>query len=786
MFNISQVCHSKCSGCGTCFNKCPIGAIQMLPDKEGFLMPVINEDKCTNCGLCAKVCPILNERNSENLSNPKCYAVMASDEIRAKSSSGGMFTLLAEQVLSKGGYVCGASYNQDLSVSHIIVDNKEDLSRLRGSKYLQSSIEKCFVNIKKLLNQGNQVLFSGTPCQVAGLNSFLGKPYDNLLTVELLCHGTPSYKVFRKYLDENFDISKIKRVDFRDKSVKWRSDYLTIELESGEIIQENIDVNSFEQGFHAGLFNRKSCAPCQFAKLPRQADVTIADWWGIKDIDIKLDDTKGTSLVLVNNKKAERVFADLKNEMLKVQEISLKKAKKSVNKTIYKPLKEHIGREMFFKNFDNLSFKKNVEMSLNNKFDVGIIGLWYGNNYGCILTGYALYKLAEQLGYSTAFIDIRRLKKGFDETEMVRRFTNDLNVVAVDNDETNSLNYVFDKFLVGSDQVWNYNLTLKHTKYFLLDFAQDNRLKIAYASSFGKTFDTYGNDFEMELCSHFINRFDAISLRENYAPAILKEKTGINSVQVLDPVFVCQKSVYEDLIYQSKVDLSNEDYIFAYILDPNEEKNKFLEYVANKMNKQLYVVTDATNNAEKVNKISVGKVLPDLDLQDWLNYYKNASYVLTDSFHGSCFSIIFEKDFITTGNLERGIERFYSLLGDFDLTDRLITSLEGIESRGLLSSNIDYKKVNSIIAEKKEFSYNWLKDSLLIEKDKWLSDLDMTKWLLSIYSKPEDFYKRNYRLNKILYQFSFGKLRRKNKLKMKHWKSKLNEYRKYKGLIYLK
>lgn len=784
MSNISQVCHTKCTGCGACFNICPVKAISMQENKEGFLYPVIDSEKCTNCGLCAKVCPVLSERKSENLSKPKCFAVMANDEVRAKSSSGGMFSLLADYVFDLGGYVCGASYNQDWSVSHIIVDNKEDLSRLRGSKYLQSSTEKCFVNIKKLLNQGNQVLFSGTPCQVAGLNSFLGKPYDNLLTVELLCHGTPSYKVFRKYLDENFDISKIKRVDFRDKSVKWRSDYLTIELENGEINQENIDVNSFEQGFHAGLFNRKSCAPCQFAKLPRQADVTIADWWGIQDVDAELDDTKGTSLVLVNNKKAERVFADLKNEMLKVQEISLKKAKKSVNKTIYKPLKEHIGREMFFKNFDNLSLKKNVEMSLNNKFDVGIIGLWYGNNYGCILTGYALYKLAEQLGYSTAFIDIRRLKKGFDETEMVRRFTKDLNVVAVDNDETNSLNYVFDKFVIGSDQVWRHDLTLKHTKYFLLDFVQDNRLKIAYATSFGKTFDTDGDKFELELCSHFIKRFDAISLRENYAPAILKEKTSIDSIQVLDPVFVCQKGVYEELISQSKLDLSNEDYIFAYILDPDEEKNRFLEYVANKLNKKLYVVTDATDNAEKVNKINVGTVLPDLDLQDWLNYYKNASYVLTDSFHGSCFSIIFEKDFITTGNLERGIERFYSLLGDFDLTDRLITSLDDIESRGLLSSNIDYKKVNSIIAEKKEFSFNWLKNSLAIEKDKWLSDLDMTKWLLSIYSKPEEFYRKKYKMSKLLYKYSLGKLRRKNKQKMLYWKNKLSEYSMYKGLLF--
>ena len=148
MGSISQVCHTKCTGCGACFNICPVKAISMQENKEGFLYPVIDSEKCTNCGLCAKVCPVLNERKSKNLSKPKCYAVMANDEVRAKSSSGGIFTLLADYVLDKGGYVCGASYNDDWSVSHIIVDNKDELSRLRGSKYLQSSTEKCLFLLK--------------------------------------------------------------------------------------------------------------------------------------------------------------------------------------------------------------------------------------------------------------------------------------------------------------------------------------------------------------------------------------------------------------------------------------------------------------------------------------------------------------------------------------------------------------------------------------------------------------------------------------------------------------
>ncbi|MCD8377929.1 MAG: polysaccharide pyruvyl transferase family protein [Candidatus Gastranaerophilales bacterium] len=781
MGNITEINQLECSGCGACANICPKKAITMTENEEGFLYPVIDKEKCINCGLCISHCG-LNIIRKKTTASPECYAVMASDEIRRLSSSGGMFTLAANYILNNGGYICGAAYDDDFSVEHIIVDNYNDLSKLRGSKYFQSNTNDCYSRVKKLLKEGKQVLFTGCPCQISGLYNYLGSDFENLITMELLCHGTPSYKVFRKYLDEHFNIDDIKRIDFRDKSVKWRSDYLTIEFKNGDILRENIDTNSYEKGFHSGLFNRKSCAPCRFARLPRQADITIADWWGILNVDKELDDNMGTSLVLINSKKGSDLFKDIRNNTLKTRQIPLKKAKNSVNKTIYKTLKHHSGREYFFKNLNNICFDKNVEMSLNSKYDTGIMGLWAGNNYGCILTGYALYKTVQNLGYSTAFIDRRRKNKPVDMTTMVRRFSKNVNIISVDNSETYKLNDYFETFLLGSDQLWRYDLTMLYDRFYMLDFALSNKRKISYATSFGNDFTSGGNEEEMHVLSYLLNKFDAISVRETYAVDILKHKTGISAAQVLDPVFVCGAGVYKELIDKSRIETGS-GYIFAYILDPTDEKNSVLEHAARTLNKKLYVTTDAEDNSRKRKLITEGEVLGEIDVEDWLKYYQNSDYIITDSFHGSCFSIIFKKPFAALGNVERGIKRFYSLLDGFNLTSRLFTSLEDLKSKDLLHKNINYDRVYKIIDEQRKKSLDWLKQSLELPLKKGLNDYDIVRKLIAIYSKPERFYKYRYYFNRLMYKLTFGRCHKYFKSEMNYWHIRLREYRKYRGFL---
>ena len=189
----------------------------MQENNEGFLVPVLDADKCIDCGLCMKPCPSLQEKR-DNAVEPQCYAAQASDDIRAISSSGGVFTPLAEQILERGGVVCGAAFREDWTVHHIIVDNKEELAKLRGSKYVQSDTEDCYKRIKALLKEGTWVLFSGTPCQVAGLYTYLGKEYDTLVTIDIFCHGAPSPGVWKRYLRENYEPGSIANINFRDKA----------------------------------------------------------------------------------------------------------------------------------------------------------------------------------------------------------------------------------------------------------------------------------------------------------------------------------------------------------------------------------------------------------------------------------------------------------------------------------------------------------------------------------------------------------------------------------------
>lgn len=212
---------SRCCGCSACMNICPNNAIKMKIDNKGFKYPIVDDEKCVNCGLCDKVCPYNNEYTKKEIYN-KSVAYGGwnnNDEIRKNSTSGGIFSAISKYVLDNNGLICGAIYDDNLKVIHEIVDNIENLKKINGSKYVQSDMKDNFKKIKKYLEDGKLVLFSGTPCQVSGLNSFLGKEYENLYTCDIVCHGVPSPKVFEKYKKEleKAKNSEIININFRDK-----------------------------------------------------------------------------------------------------------------------------------------------------------------------------------------------------------------------------------------------------------------------------------------------------------------------------------------------------------------------------------------------------------------------------------------------------------------------------------------------------------------------------------------------------------------------------------------
>lgn len=315
MINIKN--KQDCCGCSACAQRCPKQCISMQMDNEGFLYPQVDSSKCVDCHLCEKVCPVINQDEARNPLN--IYAAKNSDdEIRLQSSSGGIFTMLAESTIDQGGVVFGACWDKEWNVKHDYVDKISDLQKFRSSKYLQSVIDDNYLKAEQFLKTGRKVMFSGTPCQVAGLKLFLRKEYENLLTLEIACHGVPSPKVWHNYLTELIDLNKIsiiKSINFRDKKYGWNGYHFSATYinKNGKTVNMSMPHgdNSFYRGFLNHLYVRPSCYQCPAKSGRSQADITIADFWGIDKLYPSLDDNKGYSIVCANTDKGLSYVLDL-------------------------------------------------------------------------------------------------------------------------------------------------------------------------------------------------------------------------------------------------------------------------------------------------------------------------------------------------------------------------------------------------------------------------------------------------------------------------------------------
>ena len=297
-------------------------------DDDGFLYPSIDIEKCTNCGLCEEICPLIKPLTKEEF-EPKAYAAYSVDEeIRLESSSGGIFSEIAKFVLNNDGCVYGAAYNDNFDVVHICVDNENELYKLRGAKYAQSDLSNTFNDIKLKLDSGKLVLFSGTPCQVAGLKAFLGNEYTNLITADFICHSVPSPKVWKEYV--KYRASKDNegklphRINLRSKETGWsRYKYSNRFEYANEVVNSCLNSDSiYMKLFVGGYISRKSCTDCHFKGYKRDSDITIGDFWGIWDIAPEMDDNKGTSAVVIQTQKGESIFKKI-SEYLILKEVSL-------------------------------------------------------------------------------------------------------------------------------------------------------------------------------------------------------------------------------------------------------------------------------------------------------------------------------------------------------------------------------------------------------------------------------------------------------------------------------
>ena len=353
-----------CCGCNACGDICAHHAISFSLDEEGFLYPHVDNDKCVNCGLCEKICPILHssEQKRVNYDVPRCYAAQCKNlESLFNSTSGSAFATLAERMYKIGGYVGGAIFNEDYSVSQFISSNKADLEKLRNSKYAQSNSEGFYISVRNLLKAGENVLVCGLPCQIAALKSFLHKEYDNLITIDLICLGINSPLILRKYLDylEAKHNSKIVYYKAKNKELGWRQLTTKVIFENGDVEYDKRDTNPFTHGFistHA--FSRPSCYECKFKGVQRIADITIGDLWGAEHIvGQEYDRDMGTSVIMVNSDKGQ-IFYDSAKFAFREIEISYDKVLKENSALVSSLSKPQINREIFFKDLNHLSFDK--------------------------------------------------------------------------------------------------------------------------------------------------------------------------------------------------------------------------------------------------------------------------------------------------------------------------------------------------------------------------------------------------------------------------------------------
>lgn len=299
---------SKCCGCTACLSVCPKQCISMIEDKEGFLYPMVDITKCIDCGLCEKTCPVID--HSESNKPLQIFAAYNRDEdIRKKSSSGGIFTLLAEKIISEGGVVFGARFVENFNVRHDYTETVGELAKFRGSKYLQSRMLDNYTNVKRFLDADRKVLFSGTPCQIAGLKHFLRKPYENLLTVDCVCHGVPSPMAWQSYL-KDYDITPAE-VSFRDKKESWKRYNVTISGKEGRCQSAPYTENVYMNVFLSDLSLRPSCYDCPAKAGRSKSDITLGDFWGIERISPKFDDDRGCSLLMVNTESGEKAVGAL-------------------------------------------------------------------------------------------------------------------------------------------------------------------------------------------------------------------------------------------------------------------------------------------------------------------------------------------------------------------------------------------------------------------------------------------------------------------------------------------
>ena len=750
---------SLCCGCGACKNICKRNAIHLQVDNEGFLYPEINEEKCIKCGLCAHVCPMGDLYHYEPDKQVEVYA--AYDGFgRVGSSSGGLFYTLAEYIIEKQkGWVFGAAFDTDMRLYHIGVNRMKDLSPLRGSKYIQSDTQEAFGAVQNLLRKGIYVLFVGTPCQVAGLRSLLRKPYDNLLLVDLVCHGVPSQLMFdehRAYIEKH-NRSKLIRYQFRDNN-GWGGCEIADFKNGKRVRHTSYDLSPYLYSFMQGYSCRESCYHCPFAKIPRQGDITLGDYWGVRNYFHMMDTTKGVSLVTINTTIGHKVWDGI-CENLVYEKSNINDASKSnpnliesskrpiLRSGVYERIKNEgynvvAAREFRHPNYNKLLFreqiKKNILISFiirkikkllgeneqtdgNTRPKANLITIHTGFNFGSVLQTIATVQFLTSLGLDVTVVnyiqssytikhhinkgkgsvlDFIRMLHGFPifmknlkiYNTYLKKYCN-LSKPIYSNDNLTDSCPIAVYYITGSDQVWNTSYNGIDMRYFYDGIK--NVVKLSLSASIG----TDNPDKEtLTMLKDGLKDYSFISVRELSAVNILSS-LGIQSSLLLDPTFLLRKDDWRSFETNKRIEGK---YLLMY-LPYNIHDKKLIFETARKIayRKGLKIATFSWgNNNEPLADITVKYCSPG----DFLALMVHANVVITNSFHGTAFSINLNKQFwvYMPTSFSTRIDSVLSLVG---LNGRL---LKGLVSNMQIDEIIDYDSVNHVLEVEREKARNYM------------------------------------------------------------------------------
>lgn len=680
---------NKCFGCAVCENICTANACTLKTDNEGFLSPVIDDSKCSKCNLCKSKCPSLFQTTSYPIIGS--YAYYTNNlELRTSSSSGGIFSDIATYIINeKKGLVVGAAYSnkEDNShyVKHIIIDNVCDLYKIRGSKYVQSDIRDALKSVKKFIKSGKVVLFSGTPCQVAAVKSFIGNN-DNLYTVDLFCHGVPSPKVFYKYLEE-MKTTKTTIINFKDKSLGWNDSCITFDtIQSKYKVRHSQD--TFYLGFVDNLYLRKSCYTCKYNQLNnRPGDISIGDFWEIESFFPELNDDKGINAVITNTIKGESILTNIKSSAGLCKPVNINTIIPG-NSILTTTVKQHPHRKKFFDDFNSTNnFIISARKHLNIGNNVLLLNHSFShNNYGAMMVAYSMERIVEKLGFNPTTL----LFRNQNHTKIFDSFKKEFlhTTSEIDQDDYRSLvklNKHYDTFITGSDQVWR-NWSYNNTLYrWFVDFANDSKNIFSYAASFGfNYFEEKG--VSMKKIQSLLKTFSGISVREKSGIEICKKCFNAEAKLVIDPTQLLEAEDYDKIIEIEKAKPPIQEPYLAYMIFPEDENAtentyNFIQNLASELNLKAIPLLSKEDDKQKT-------------IGEWLATIKYASFIVTESFHGTMFSLIYKVPMLILALDETERNRLPVFFEKIDyLNDRILYTLDYQAAVEIAKKEIDWTEL---------------------------------------------------------------------------------------------